>query len=555
MKSTRKLLVIVVILLFLGLLGVVLFELNSRNVAPEQTKAAIPTECKKLGINYANYDIDNAYTTTNTRAHNLHMGFMLLIGNWPGEAYGMAADFNNALDQGMTPILRICSGNSCPTYQNPQDYVNMLSQLSDLISGRNFYAIAGPNEPLGERWLPAESAVTFPFSAAEIDTMGKANADYMNYIINGVAALNKPNIHLLSPVMNSTDPNADELITAMNAHNANFAALSGIAINAYNLKGYVVDGVLTETITQFITRMRNMGFQNSDFYLTEIGMFEVAGNPNWTGTQVPRSQALANLAAEITKMKADPKVKAYLLFDSFNTNTDPAFAYNIMSDLDIQGIMGSECLVDTTDTPTPTPTPVITVTSTPTPTATPSVTATPSPTLTVTNTPTPSPTFVIVDTSTPTPTPTPSATPSPTPTSTNTPTPTATNSPTPTATHSPTPTPTSAGTATPTPTGTLTITPSPTGLIFTVTPTPSTDPNNNNNLPGTALISDSADRLLVAFVLIATGMLAYRLKLHNEIGALLWDRSGQKVVAVVTEKKSRTKRKFEQNVKDDFEDL
>jgi hypothetical protein len=540
-KNILKLLIIIIPLILVLLGAVILYELNSRNVAPVQTKAALPTECKKLGINYATYDIDNSYTATNTRAHDLHMGFTLQIGNWPGEAYGMAADFNNALDQGLTPILRICVGNSCPTYQNPSDYVNMLSQLSDLVSGRNFYAIAGPNEPLGERWLPAESAVTFPFSAAEIDTMGKANADYMNFIINGVAALNKPNIHLLSPVMNSTDPNADDLITAMKAHNANFAALSGIAINAYNLKGYIVDGQLTETITQFIDRMRAQGFQNSDFYLTEIGMFEVAGNPNWSGTPVPRSQALANMATEIAKMKADPKVKAYLLFDSFNTNADPNFAYNVMSDLDIQGIMGTECLVDTTDTPTPTDTPVVTGTSTPTP----SLTLTPSPSLTITNSPTPSPTFVIADTDTPTPTP--SASPSATPTATFTPTPT--------VTHTPTPTATPVGTATPTPTGTLTITPSPTGLIFTITPTTSADPNSNNNLPGTALISDTGDRLAVAFILIIIGMLAYRFKLHNEIGFLLWDRSGQRVVAVVTEKKTRNKKNFERKVKEEFEDL
>ncbi|MFQ5493427.1 MAG: isopeptide-forming domain-containing fimbrial protein [Candidatus Dojkabacteria bacterium] len=48
--------------------------------------------------------------------------------------------------------------------------------------------------------------------------------------------------------------------------------------------------------------------------------------------------------------------------------------------------------------------------------------------------------------------------------------------------------------------------------------------------PGTALISDEADRIIFAVALISTGLLMYRLGLHYKIGSFLWNTSVQEVV-------------------------
>lgn len=50
--------------------------------------------------------------------------------------------------------------------------------------------------------------------------------------------------------------------------------------------------------------------------------------------------------------------------------------------------------------------------------------------------------------------------------------------------------------------------------------------NNLCEIPDTALISDEADRMLIAMVLIFSGLLMYRLGIHYKIGQLLWDGSG-----------------------------
>jgi hypothetical protein len=85
--------------------------------------------------------------------------------------------------------------------------------------------------------------------------------------------------------------------------------------------------------------------------------------------------------------------------------------------------------------------------------------------------------------------------------------------------------------------------------IFSVTPFCS---------PGTALISDTADRVLIATVLIIIGMLMYRLKLHHEIGALLWDNAGSKLFTAVRDNGKNTRKKgkksFERKVEEEFED-
>lgn len=59
-----------------------------------------------------------------------------------------------AFDRNITPVFRLCDAvNSCG-FEDPQDVVALLRELSAGISstGRNVYVVAGPNEPATEGW-------------------------------------------------------------------------------------------------------------------------------------------------------------------------------------------------------------------------------------------------------------------------------------------------------------------------------------------------------------------------------------------------------------------
>lgn len=66
--------------------------------------------------------------------------------------------------------------------------------------------------------------------------------------------------------------------------------------------------------------------------------------------------------------------------------------------------------------------------------------------------------------------------------------------------------------------------------------------------PSSALISDEVDRIILAMVFILAGMLMYRLGLHEEIGMLLWDKSGKKLF----EEDKRQQKDFEEKVEDAY---
>ncbi len=70
----------------------------------------------------------------------------------PTDDQAVIGAFNRALDQGLTPVLRICAGSSCD-FSDPQIYAQFLKTVADGLNGRTFWAIAGPNEPETEPWV------------------------------------------------------------------------------------------------------------------------------------------------------------------------------------------------------------------------------------------------------------------------------------------------------------------------------------------------------------------------------------------------------------------
>lgn len=75
-----------------------------------------------------------------------------------GDSDAVIKAFNRALDQGLTPVLRICAGSSCD-FSDPQVYAQFLKTVAAGLNGRTFWAIAGPNEPEREQWVLADPSL------------------------------------------------------------------------------------------------------------------------------------------------------------------------------------------------------------------------------------------------------------------------------------------------------------------------------------------------------------------------------------------------------------
>ena len=94
--------------------------------------------------------------------HTPNLGWTLEIITGPQHEADAVAAINNAHSQGMTPIIRICYGDSCG-FTDPHAYAQFLNKVGGQVNG-DFYAIAGPNEPDLEHWLvgpvePFESSI------------------------------------------------------------------------------------------------------------------------------------------------------------------------------------------------------------------------------------------------------------------------------------------------------------------------------------------------------------------------------------------------------------
>ncbi|OGC46112.1 hypothetical protein A3F07_04950 [candidate division WWE3 bacterium RIFCSPHIGHO2_12_FULL_38_15] len=101
-----------------------------------------------------------------SRASGLGMGYTVHIATTnPDDPAGSARDeWNNdlrqAFENGLTPVIRIGYTNNATGFEDPQTYVDFLTELNDLVRadfpGKYIYAIAGPNEPESECWASLE---------------------------------------------------------------------------------------------------------------------------------------------------------------------------------------------------------------------------------------------------------------------------------------------------------------------------------------------------------------------------------------------------------------
>jgi hypothetical protein len=260
------------------------------------------------------------------------MGYYLEIARQPSDAGAVAASINCAIGARIVPIVRICDAANPCGFKNVNDYVSFLQQVDNQTNGA-FWAIAGPNEPLTEKWIPGTEGIVFNngYTDAQLDTLGARNAEYMNAVINGMNGRRRAQggqVGLLSPAFNCTDPSNPAFVQKMRNHAANFAALDGISGNAYN-----VNTSAGLTITKYVNDCLNtLPGITSPFFITEMGAFESDRNPSSGSPHIPHATALANLRNQVAVLRTNSRIRGALFFDAFNTNTDPAFRYGVIAD-------------------------------------------------------------------------------------------------------------------------------------------------------------------------------------------------------------------------------
>ncbi|MEM9490516.1 MAG: hypothetical protein AAGC55_15320, partial [Myxococcota bacterium] len=192
----------------------------------------------KFGINSA--IPVNTSSTAEAETAALGMGHYLEIAYAENDKYAVAHSVQGAIDAGAIPIVRICDANPATCqFKDFNAYVRFLRHIDDQVSGV-FYAIAGANEPLTEKWIPGTESVVFNggYTAQQLSTLGLHNAQYANNVIAALGARVRQNggqIALLSPVLNCTNPQMPPFVGQLNAHGLDWSRLSGIAGNAYNI--------------------------------------------------------------------------------------------------------------------------------------------------------------------------------------------------------------------------------------------------------------------------------------------------------------------------------
>jgi hypothetical protein len=316
---------LVVVLLIALLLG---DEQDPTGLASQPATAA--GACEKFGINTAVYTAPN--TASYDRAARFNMGYALELVDNPSQLETVANSFNYAQQRGLKPILRACDASretpeSC-TFSDAQLWATFVNDLADRVDG-DFYALAGPNEPLSERWF-------LETPTDDVNVEAQALAEYMNTTINNV---NRPNVRLVTPAYNMTAgpieaPWFMEKMDLMSANGAQFDRLWGFSGNAYNV---FPDARHTDYIARAKEAMDRNNMGGKPILLTESGMIEIDN----AGT--PRNQALENYREQIVQMKNDARIEGFLIFNGFGDNTDPSFAYNVVTDEELTFLTGQEC--------------------------------------------------------------------------------------------------------------------------------------------------------------------------------------------------------------------
>lgn len=189
------------------------FKKHSLTMQQVQALCGQTGDCGNLGINFATMFKKGQYD----KLQQLNMHWALEIAEKGREANAASAINENPDDRIIVRIgITGNSGGFADYTNNAKDYIEFLTNLSNQVNGKEFYAIAGPNEPDIEKWLAPECGsapgVDSSDSQKFFDCIGPKLASYMN----AVCAANLPsNIKLLTPAFNMTSYTFPGIVKAM----------------------------------------------------------------------------------------------------------------------------------------------------------------------------------------------------------------------------------------------------------------------------------------------------------------------------------------------------
>ncbi|MDQ5950819.1 MAG: hypothetical protein QG639_95, partial [Patescibacteria group bacterium] len=199
--------------------------------------------CEGYGVNHATFfqagaEDDSPVADWET-ANEVGMDWGLQIAD---TNVGAVSDTINKRSPPFNVIVRFGTGAGGAGFSGPESIINFLTSLAGQVGGKQFWAIAGPNEPDLEPWAVQSidpSLGTFnPGATPEQKNewylkTGAALATYMKTICAARGQI-PPNVQLLTPAFNATSESFRPLVDQVRA-NGGFVpgCFSGLAMNLY----------------------------------------------------------------------------------------------------------------------------------------------------------------------------------------------------------------------------------------------------------------------------------------------------------------------------------
>lgn len=266
---------------------------------------AIPGFCSKLGINtavpFSNGSVSSQYGRGGTK-------WVLSIAFTPGEI-NMGEICANAGNGVKTIIRPWCVGQNCEMFNSQlQGLADVLNQASCEVY------VTGPNEALTE--------------LADASDIAQASATMVNNLISRVS---NPNVKILTPVFNATDPNNPAYTQSIKTK-LNWGGIYGIAVNSYSLPG-------GNSASGYVNDFLNQLGIAKPVIVTETGMIE-------QNSGVGRDQAVQNMQAELAAMAGRGDVEAILFFNGSGLNPQSDFTYGCINGSELETLSGGSCSDD-----------------------------------------------------------------------------------------------------------------------------------------------------------------------------------------------------------------
>jgi hypothetical protein len=309
--------------------------------------ASISTQICKSGYNVAlRTEYFSAEWIRAAKAHSMsHIVSILYTGD--AQELSQAKELiNQAGANQIIPIFRLCDANSsCSNFKNKDFTIEFINKLKQDTNDHKFVFVAGPNEPITEKWL-VEGITEFQEISAQEITDGQADQElfkkYFRYIAQeytnpiGQAFAGDSQVIISGPIFNfdaavSYPQYLQEYVNYLDV------SVKAIAGNLYDVSN--IDGQLIRKASDVYSNVRSItNAKNLNVYITEFGAF-IEGYE-----ESGRMPVKDNLKLSFQQLTAYSEIQSINFFNPFGANSDSRFSQHALSSSEIGNITG--CSVD-----------------------------------------------------------------------------------------------------------------------------------------------------------------------------------------------------------------